>query len=91
MKTTQGPWRVGDAGWTIFGPPRLGKTPEVVATCTTRADAALIRATPELLLALEGLAREINLSKLKIRKDFSLINAHAYATKVLHAIKEVEA
>ncbi len=33
--------------------------------------------------ALKGLIDNVNLSKLNIKKDFSLINAHAYANKVL--------
>jgi hypothetical protein len=37
----------------------------------------------ELLQALKCLTQEINLSKLKVRKDFSLLNAHAYACKVI--------
>jgi hypothetical protein len=37
--------------------------------------------------ALKGLANEINLSKLNVRKDFSLMNAHAYALKVLDGVK----
>lgn len=36
--------------------------------------------------ALELLANQINLSKLNIRKDFSLINAHANALKALNKI-----
>mgnify|MGYP000747659551 CR=1 FL=1 len=36
-----------------------------------------------LLQALKALVREIDLSKLNVRKDFSLLNAHAYATKTL--------
>lgn len=39
---------------------------------------------PELLEALKGLVEEVKLSKLNIRKDFSLINAHAYATKAIY-------
>lgn len=37
-----------------------------------------------LLEALKALAKEVDLNKLNIRKDFSLINAHAYALKVIH-------
>ena len=36
--------------------------------------------------ALEILTKEINLGKLNIKKDFSLINAHANALKALHRI-----
>ena len=42
--------------------------------------------TELLLVALKGLVAEVQLGKLNIRKDFGLINAHAYATKVIHAI-----
>ena len=38
----------------------------------------------DLEYALKELCKNIDLSKLKIRKDFSLINAHAYATKLLN-------
>lgn len=37
----------------------------------------------ELLDALKNLAANIDLSKLNVRKDFSLLNAHAAATKAL--------
>lgn len=37
--------------------------------------------------ALQLLMNEFNLSKLSIKKDFSLLNAHANASKVLHNIK----
>lgn len=40
-------------------------------------------AAAELLEALQGLTNAIDLSKLNIRKDFSLINNHAYALKVI--------
>lgn len=48
------------------------------------ANAKLIAASPELLQALIDLSKEIDLSKLSIKKDFSLINAHAQATKLIH-------
>lgn len=38
----------------------------------------------DLLEALRSLTKEIDLSKLNVRKDFSLINAHACALKVIH-------
>lgn len=37
----------------------------------------------ELLEALKALSKEINLSKLNIRKDFALMNAKAYADKII--------
>jgi hypothetical protein len=40
----------------------------------------------DILAALRGLDREITASrfKLDVRKDFSLMNAQAYASKLLH-------
>ena len=38
----------------------------------------------ELLTALKDLAKEIPLSRFNIRKDFSLLNAHACATKAIY-------
>jgi len=38
---TPTPWRIGDAGRTVFGPPNGNPSPETVAH-TTRADAAFI-------------------------------------------------
>lgn len=54
---TPGPWRVGDAGGTVFGPKGTGSFPEVVATVMTthgrkKANARLIAAAPDLLEAL---------------------------------------
>lgn len=39
---TPGPWRIGDAGLTVFGPPNGNPSPETVAPCKTRANAAFI-------------------------------------------------
>jgi hypothetical protein len=58
---TPGPWRVGDAGHTIFGAPDPTRnTPDQVATLcrtrfSTRSNARLIAAAPELLDALRGM------------------------------------
>lgn len=53
MKTkttyTPGPWRVGDAGLTVFGPPNGTPAPEIIAPCRSRANARLIAASPDLL------------------------------------------
>ncbi len=51
------------------------------------ANGHLIAAAPELLEALLYLVSQVNLSKLNIRKDFSLINAHAAATKAIYHAK----
>lgn len=60
-KHTPGPWRVGDAGATVFGPPRETLPPRIVANIDRRpivpgeprANAILIAAAPDLLAALE--------------------------------------
>ena len=49
MPHTPGPWRIGDAGRTVFGPPNGNPSPETVAHCTSRANASLIAAAPALL------------------------------------------
>ena len=60
---TPGPWRIGDAGNTVFGPPNGSPSPERVATVhggtrdqvaidralIMKANARLIAAAPELL------------------------------------------
>jgi phosphoribosylamine-glycine ligase len=51
-KHTAGPWRVGDAGATVFGPPNGNPSPETVARVTKKANARLIAAAPELLAAI---------------------------------------
>jgi hypothetical protein len=50
---TPGPWRIGDAGFTVFGPPKPGALPETIAPVKNRANARLIAAAPELLEVLE--------------------------------------
>ena len=50
---TPGPWRIGDAGMTVFGPPNGNPSPETVAATRNRADARLIAAAPDLLHALQ--------------------------------------
>jgi hypothetical protein len=46
---TTGPWRIGDAGVTVFGPPNGNPSPKTVANVKSKADAKLIAAAPELL------------------------------------------
>ena len=41
-QATKRPWRVGDAGLTVFGPPNGKPAPEVIATVRKREHAALI-------------------------------------------------
>jgi hypothetical protein len=58
---TPGPWRVGDAGHTIFGPKESdGRLPQRIGeVCAVREDylanARLIAAAPELLASLKNL------------------------------------
>lgn len=44
----------------------------------------------ELVTALENLTKEIDLKKLNIRKDFSLILAHNCALKAIYNYKNAE-
>lgn len=57
-KHTQGPWRIGDAGTTVFGPPNGNPSPlriaDIAKTPEYRANARLIAAAPELLEALRA-------------------------------------
>ena len=57
-----------------------------IAECL-ECNAPLFSTAPDLLYAIEELTGAIQLSKLNIRKDFSLINAHAYALKVIRKAK----
>lgn len=41
-KHTKTPWRVGDAGMTVFGPPNGSPSPKTIARCFTHGDAAFI-------------------------------------------------
>lgn len=58
-KHTPGPWRVGDAGHTVFGPKTDAPAPVIVATMgkneAFRANARLIALAPRMLEALESL------------------------------------
>ena len=56
---TPTPWRIGDAGLTVFGPLTENPSPVTVARCRTKADARLIRTAPEMLAALQWIAQEI--------------------------------
>ena len=57
---TPGPWRVGDAGRTVFGPPNGQPSPETVANVRSRENARLIAAAPELLAALQFVLEDGN-------------------------------
>jgi hypothetical protein len=72
-KHTLGPWRIGDAGHTVFGPPNGAPSPLMVAQRVRRADARLIAAAPELLAALEETLRalEAHLDETSARTNIS--------------------
>ena len=86
---TPGPWTVAPSsnpkngsGWrdihalgSEFSPAYVGEA--------MLYDAQLIAAAPELLDALLLLCDNIELSKLNVKKDFSLMNAHANACKAI--------
>ena len=56
---TPGPWRIGDAGTAVFPPKEVfASKPHAIASNLSRANARLIAAAPELLMALERAARE---------------------------------
>jgi uracil phosphoribosyltransferase len=44
----------------------------------------ILNAADSMLEALKGLTQAVKLNKLNIKEDFSLINAHAAATKAIH-------
>jgi hypothetical protein len=50
---TAGPWRIGNAGTAVFGPPNGKPSPKTIASELSRADARLIAAAPDLLAWLE--------------------------------------
>ena len=52
---TPGPWRVGDNGHTVFGPPNGNPSPLTIAHDLYRPNARLIAAAPEMLEALKDL------------------------------------
>ena len=58
-QSTPGPWRIGDAGRTVFGPPNGHPAPEMVAHQVSRANARLIAAAPDMLEALRAVAAQI--------------------------------
>ena len=50
---TEGEWRVGDAGHTVFGPPNGKPAPEIIASVRKKDNARFIAAAPEMLLELK--------------------------------------
>lgn len=65
---------------------------DTIEDLITRMDQAIVQLNqPTLLQALKGLVKEIQLDRYNIRKDFSLINAHAQACKAIREAEETEA
>lgn len=60
MKHTKGPWRIGDAGFSVFGPKQSdGSLAETIATVKRKENTQLIAAAPELLQALKQLSEYV--------------------------------
>lgn len=70
MKHTPGPWNLDPNGWCY--------------EADVFENQKLCQAAPELLEALKLLVKEVNLPKLNVKKDFSLMVAHAAALKALN-------
>lgn len=83
-KHTPGPWRVGDAGATVFGPKTEAPSPVRIATVTNnaipsdaqRANARLIAAAPELLDACEEAIAEAH--RLNEAAGYTVFNPTAF-------------
>ena len=84
---TPGPWHlehdVDGIPLTIIGSDgsAIG-TVETWNDCT-EGNRLVLTAAPAMYVALRVLTSEINLSTLNVRKDFSLMNAHACAVKAI--------
>ena len=81
LKHTPGPWVVHT--FTISGKEKLEVLDATGTNACVQANAHLIAAAPAMYEALRMLTSEINLSTLNVRKDFSLMNAHACAVKAI--------
>lgn len=86
-KHTPGPWRIGDAQNTVFGPPNGNPSPQTIAhlgVIDHEANGRLIAAAPELLEACK-LAYESLRTKLgNVKKDFSAHVAFAALGSAIH-------
>jgi hypothetical protein len=80
MSHTPGPWRVGNAGFTVFGPKTERPAPVVVAEIPPptprvsreerKANARLIAAAPEVLAALETSLKWLEAAQADEPEDF---------------------
>ena len=71
QERTQGEWRIGDAGFTVFGPPNGTPSPETVATCTKKGNAKFIQQAPATFEALEKLVYMAELVRIDIDESMS--------------------
>lgn len=73
--------------WNVVEPPEPPDSHAIARIYRNHPEyeenAHLIAAAPAMYEALKFLTSEIDLSKLNVRKDFSLMNAHAWAVKVI--------
>ena len=80
MAHTPGPWRVGDAGCSVFGPKKSdGSLPAVIATKVRPGNATLIAAAPDLLAALEAIERGLTNGQKERGETFQSIARAAIA------------
>jgi hypothetical protein len=97
-KHTPGPWRVGDAGCTVFGPKTDAPSPKTVASITRqpipsaehRANAALIAAAPDMYEALVALFAECAMIHRYGGSEDNTAAAHAAEEAARAAIAKAE-
>ncbi len=65
---TPGPWRVGDAGYTVFGPPNGNPSPKSIALVRNKENARMIAAAPEMYEALTAIIAGFRSGELKVTK-----------------------
>jgi hypothetical protein len=75
------PWRVGDAGHTVFGPPNGTPSPETIASVRKPSNARLIAAAPDMLAALSNLVRSIERDNLNTTHGVNVAAARAAIAK----------
>lgn len=81
---TPGPWRVGDAGHTVFGPPNGQPSPETIASGIKRSNASLIAQAPAMYAALQAIvAKNVRLrpeAEFETPGDWIIITTSAFDT-----------
>lgn len=89
IQHTPGPWRVGDAGYTVFGPPNGKLSPAIIANvgrgsfpnARTIANARLIAAAPDLLAWLERVI-DCHVPGINPLSDAAILGAREIVAKV---------